>query len=129
MRAPVDHVRISTKAKEIMIRVKKRTGLEHWNEICRIAYCRSLANPTLPTMTLSNGNIAIDIEWKTFVGPFQNEIIATTLIRAAKDKIDLKNKEAVANYFRAHLERGIASLQNIRSLSELAMANEQKSDR
>lgn len=129
MRAPVDHVRISTKAKEILIRVKKRTGLEHWNEICRIAYCRSLANPTPPTFTLSNSSTAIDIEWKTFAGPFQNEITATTLIRAAKDKIDLQSKEAVANYFRAHLERGIASLQNIRSLSELAIANGQKSDR
>lgn len=129
MRAPVDHVRISTKAKEILIRVKKRTGLEHWNEICRIAYCRSLANPTPPTFTLSNGNTAIDIEWKTFAGPFQNEITAITFIRAANDKIELNDREAVSHYFRAHLERGIASLQNIRSLSELAMASEQTSDR
>lgn len=128
MKPPVDHVRISKKAKEILVRVKKRTGLEHWNEICRIAYCRSLANPIPPTNTLSHGNTAIDIEWKTFAGLFQDELIATTLIRAAKDKIDLQSKESVANYFRAHLERGIASLQNIRSLSELAITNAPKSD-
>jgi DNA sulfur modification protein DndE len=124
MRPPVDHVRISAKAKEILIRMKKRTGLEHWNEICRIAYCRSLANPSPPAMTLLNSNIAIDIEWKTFAGQFQNEITAITMIRAAKDNIDLGNKEAVSHYFRAHLERGIASLQNIKSLPELAMAHE-----
>lgn len=128
MRPPVDHVRISTKSKEILIRVKKRTGLEYWNEVCRIAYFRSIANPTLPAMTSSNGNVAIDIEWKTFAGSFQNEITAATLLRAKKDKIDLNNSEAIANYFRAHLERGIASLQNIRSLSELAMPIQKISD-
>lgn len=124
MRPPVDHVRISTKAKEILIRMKKRTGLEHWNEICRFAYCRSLANPTPPAQTLINSNVAIDIEWKTFAGQFQNEITAITMMRAAKDNIDLCNREAISQYFRAHLERGIASLQNVKSLLELAAQNE-----
>ncbi len=48
MKPPVEHVKISAKAKEILVKVKRSTGLEHWNEICRIALCKSIANPTIP---------------------------------------------------------------------------------
>lgn len=128
MKPPVDHVRISAKDKEILLRIKKRTGLEHWNEICRFAYCRSLANPAIPTMKLSNSNTAIDIEWKTFAGQYHKELASLTMIRASKDSIDVNNRETISLYFRAHLQRGITSMQNIRNLSELAVFWKNPSD-
>lgn len=119
MKPPVDYVRISEKSRDILMRIKKRTGLEHWNEICRIAYCRSLANPTPPAQSQSTGNIALDIEWKTFAGRYHLELSSMTTMRAHKDDIDLGDKDAVAAYFRSHMERGIASLQNIKALPDL----------
>jgi len=119
MKAPVEHVRVSAKGKEILIRVKRRTGLEHWNEICRIALCRSMANPTPPVKIESTGDSSIDMEWKTFAGSLQEELAAIILFRAKKDGVDVLKKDALVEYFREHLERGITSLQNIRSMSGL----------
>jgi DNA sulfur modification protein DndE len=119
MKPPVEHVRISAKNKDALLRIKKRTGLEHWNEICRIAYCRSIANPDPPVVSNELCNTAIDIEWKTFAGMYHDELISLTLIRAKKDGIETKNREALANYFRAHLDRGISSLQSIKNIYEM----------
>lgn len=119
MKPPVEYVRISAKGKDLLVKIKRNTGLEHWNEICRIALCQSLANPTPPTVIVKAGESAIDIEWKTFAGQYQNELSALIVLRAQKDGFDICDKEALAIYFRAHMERGIASIRNIKGLSRL----------
>jgi len=119
MKPPVEHVKVSAKGREILIRVKRHTGLEHWNEICRIALCRSLANPNLPPQRSKAGDSNIDMDWKTFAGQFADELTALILIRAQNDKVDIYNKSDLSEYFRAHLERGIATLQGVRELSTL----------
>ncbi len=122
MKPPVETVKVSARAKDTMIRVKRRTGLEHWNEICRIALCRSLATDSEPPPWKGNGDVAIEIEWKTFAGSLINELSVLVLFSAARSGIDLRSKDAVAQYFRAHLERGIASLQNVKTLNEMTRA-------
>ena len=122
MKAPVDVVKVSARAKETMIRVKRRTGLEHWNEICRIALCRSLGMPSPPPPWKGHGDVAIEIEWKTFAGALSNELSVLVLFSAAQYGVDLKSRDAVAQFFRSHLERGIASLQNLKTLGELTKA-------
>lgn len=117
MRPPVEHVRVSEKGKDILIKVKRNTGLEHWNEICRVALCRSLANPTPPSKNERVVDSNIEMEWKTFAGSYQEEFSALIILRAKKDNINVHQKDALAEYFRAHLERGIASLQNTKSIS------------
>lgn len=119
MKPPVDHVRVSAKGKDILIKIKRNTGLEHWNEICRIAFCRSLANPTPPPKFERIGDSSIDIEWKTFAGPFQEELAALAIFRANKDGVDSSKRELMAEYFRNHIERGIASMQNTKNLNSL----------
>lgn len=121
MKPPVEHVRVSAKGKEILIKIKRNTGLEHWNEICRIALCRSLANLTTPVKIDKAGESTIDIEWKTFAGQYQNELSGLIVIRAQKEGINIYDKEELASYFRAHLERGITGMQNIKSLSSLIL--------
>lgn len=121
MKPPIEHVRVSARGKEILIKIKRHTGLEHWNEICRIALCRSLANPTPPPKIEKVGESSIDMEWKTFAGPFQEELAALVVLRVKKDGIKLSSKDAIAEYFRAHLERGIDGLQSAKSLSDIFM--------
>ncbi|MVF23450.1 DNA sulfur modification protein DndE [Methylocaldum sp. BRCS4] len=128
MKPPVDYVRVSSKGKDVLIKIKKRTGLEHWNELCRIAVCRSLSNPTLPPNPIKIGDNGIDMEWKTFAGPFQQELAALIILRAQQDGIDLSRKDSLAEYFRAHLERGISSLQSTKGISDLVVLAEQNSD-
>lgn len=121
MKPPVEHVRVSARGREILIRIKRNTGLEHWNEICRIALCRSLVNPTPPSRIEKVGESSIDMEWKTFAGLYQEELAALIVLKAKKDCINLSNKDAIAEYFRAHLERGITGLQNIKKIQDLCL--------
>lgn len=118
MKLPIEHVRISSKGKDILLRIKKRTGLEHWNEICRIALCVSFANQTIPPAQVQFDS-AIEIDWKIFSGQFHSEISAMAKVRAVKDGISLADKDAFCQYFRSHLERGITSLSGIKSLAHL----------
>lgn len=119
MRPLVENVRVSSKSKDILIKIKRRTGLEHWNEICRVALCRSLSNPTPPIAIEKVGESTIEMEWKTFAGQYQLEFTSLVLLRANKDGVDFLNNEKLAEYFRAHLERGISMLQNIGSIQYL----------
>ena len=113
MKPPVESVRISSQSREILIKIKRRLGIERWNEICRVALCRSLANPTKPTRPRHGWDAAIEIEWKTFAGDQSEIFSAIALMRARQDKVDVDKKEAVADYFRSHMERGVQSLQNV----------------
>lgn len=107
MKPPVEHVKISAKGRDVLIKIKRRTGLEHWNEICRLALCKSLANNTQPPRVAKFGETAIDIEWKVFAGSYSDVLVALVMIKAKKDGIEISNGEAVSSYFRCHMERGI----------------------
>lgn len=121
MRPPVEHVRVSDKGKEILIKIKRKTGLEHWNEICRIALCQSLANPTLPQKLEKTSESNIDIEWKTFAGQYQQELTAMIILRGKQHGINICNKEDVSQYFRSHIERGITQLQSCKDINFLSL--------
>jgi DNA sulfur modification protein DndE len=118
MKPPVETVRISSQSREILIKIKRRLGVERWNEICRVALCRSLANPTKPSKPKNGWDSAVEIEWKTFAGELSESFAALSLIRAQKDKIDVEKKDAVSDYFRSHVERGIQSLQNVATFED-----------
>jgi DNA sulfur modification protein DndE len=118
MKPPVDTVRISSKGKDILTKMKRRLGVERWNEVCRVALCRSLANPTKPTKPRQGWDSAIEIEWKTFGGEYADILTGALRVRALKDDVDIRKKEFFVEYFRAHLERGVSSLQNVNSFEE-----------
>jgi len=115
---PADHVRVSSRGKEILAQVKRKTGIDHWNTICRVALIRSLANSSKPRLP-DTVDTAIELDWKTFAGPYQDVLGAMVIHRAAQDGVKLESREEIGAYFRAHLERGLASLQSIRNLEEL----------
>ena len=103
MKPPVEHVKVSARGKKILIKVKRCTGLEHWNAICRIALCRSLAEPAPPPKLDKTTDSTIDMDWKTFAGQLQEVLTALTLVRAQKDGIDVSDEEALSWYFRPTL--------------------------
>ncbi len=111
-----DAVRISTRGREILIKLKRYTGIGQWNTLCRVAYCYSIAIATEPTQVPEKGDIALEIEWPTFAGPLKSELAAMTISRAVKSNVE---QVAIAKYVRAHLDRGLSAIQNVRSVEEL----------
>jgi DNA sulfur modification protein DndE len=116
MRLP-DAVRISARGREILIKLKRYTGIGQWNTLCRVAYCYSLAIGTEPTQSPEKGDIALEIEWPTFAGPMKTELTALTVSRATVASVA---EQDIAKYVRLHLERGLSAIQNVRSVEELA---------
>ena len=66
MKFPIENVRISTKGKDTLSKAKRKTSLTHWNELCRIAFCRSIANPNPVMLNQDFGESGIEMDWKTF---------------------------------------------------------------
>jgi DNA sulfur modification protein DndE len=115
MRLP-DAVRISTRGREILIKLKRYTGVGQWNTLCRVAYCYSLSIATEPTLNPEKGDVALEIEWPTFAGPIKTELAALTVSRATAAAVA---EQDIARYVRSHLDRGLSAIQNVRSVEEM----------
>jgi DNA sulfur modification protein DndE len=118
MKPPLESIRVSARSREILITLKRKTGLANWNTICRWAFCESLSNPNCPVAAIGSTESNVEMSWETFAGEFSEVLLAMFYKRATKDGVS-RDRSEVAKYFRSHLERGISQLQNIKSLPAL----------
>lgn len=106
---PLEHIRLSQNARDQLITLKRRTGIGHWNVLCRWALCRSLAEPTVPPATKLVTDSNVEMTWRVFAGTYGDTLWALVRFRCHKDGLPL-DEETVANQFRLHLHRGIGYL-------------------
>ena len=118
MKPPLETVRISQRSRDILIKLKRKTGIEHWNVVCRWAFCASLSNSSKPVVSPSPDS-NVEMSWKVFCGSMAEIFPALLLVRAQKDGVSTTNRDALAQYFRSHLERGISQLNGVKDLSAL----------
>ena len=122
----IDSVRLSEKGKNQLIVLKRRTGIQNWNVLCRWAFCLSLREKSEPAPEDIPTDSNVEMTWKTFTGGLDEVYMALLLSRAESQKIDL-DKSHVNRYFRLHLHRGISylfgnpKLQSIEALVRLAV--------
>ena len=128
MKPPLENIGVSQRAREILITLKRRTGIANWNVICRWAFCDSLANQNRPVPVVGQADSNIDMAWDTFAGEISDALLAAFEVRAAKDKIPREKHERAA-YFRSHLERGIAQLQSAKDLPSFVARSFSKPNR
>jgi DNA sulfur modification protein DndE len=111
MKPPVETVRISQQGRDQLIKLKRTTGLEHWNTICRWALCVSLHEKSTPlrsnTSSLDGG---VEIPWKIFSGDLSSILAALVAVRAKLDGIDTSDYAVYNQYFRDHIHRGLGYL-------------------
>ncbi len=118
---PIEHIRLSQQAKDQLTRLKRVTGIEHWNVLCRWAFCASLAEPTRPAPTRVPSDSSVEMSWKVFAGSHQEIYLALLKQRCVDDGLELTPDE-LAVQFRLHLHRGIAYLaadRDLRNASDL----------
>ena len=115
MKPPIETIRVSQRGREILIKLKRRTGIEQWNIICRWALLNSLANTSRPPQLAAGQDSNIEIKWQTFAGSYADLYVLLVQRRAIKDFGSLLNVD-LGDYFRAHLERGLSVMQNRRDL-------------
>jgi DNA sulfur modification protein DndE len=120
----IETVKVSEKAKIQLVTLKRRTGIENWNILCRWAFCLSLKEKNF----LPNENIitdsSIEMTWKTFTGGDEDLYLALLLQRAKVDNVPL-DKHSINHYFKLHLHRGISYLNsaNINTIQHLLKFN------
>lgn len=113
----IETVRISEKGKKQLITLKRRTGIESWNTLCRWALCYSLAEPSIPPDEDIPTDSNIEMTWKTFAGTDAELFEVLIKERLIKDGLE---KSAPHHWFKIHLHRGISYMnQKVSSISDL----------
>lgn len=107
----IETVRISEKAKRQLIKVKKKTGIEHWNVLCRWAFCLSIADDTQPSPAKIPLDSNVEMTWRTFGGEYHELYLALLKQRCYTDK-EISKEENLTRQFKLHLHRGIGMLQS-----------------
>jgi DNA sulfur modification protein DndE len=124
MEPPIERFRLSETAKEQLIQLKRSTKIEQWNILCRWAFCRSLAEPSLPSPVSETRTGGIELTWRVFGGEMSGILLMALKQRCREDGLATDRKTLIEQ-FRLHLNRGIgylagdAQLRTIENLTHL----------
>lgn len=122
----IEHIRLTTTARDQLNTLKRRTGIKQWNVLCRWALCRSLAEPAPPPAAKLVFDSNVEMTWRVFAGEHGDELLALVRYRCHIDGHGTDD-ETVANQLRLHLHRGVGYLvgdprvTNIAGLISLAL--------
>jgi len=116
---PLEHIRLSEQARDQLIKLKRFTGIQHWNVLCRWAFCVSLAEPTVPSPVRIPSDSSVEMTWKVFGGAYEEIYLALLKERCQRDGLGTSD-EILATQFRLHLHRGISYLAADRQLKTVA---------
>lgn len=106
---PIETVRISKTGRDQLMTLKRRTGIQTWNVICRWAFCLSVSEPAKPHELRDESEQAIEMTWKTFAGEHDRLYLALLKERCRQDKLPLTD-DVLHAQLRLHVHRGISYL-------------------
>lgn len=105
----IDRIRLTAAAKIQLSTLKRKTGIEHYNSICRHALCVSLANPSVPPDEDFNFTSGVDIDWRTFTGGHEELYLNLLLLRVQQDG-QHADAENIKKACMCHVHRGLSYL-------------------
>ena len=117
----IKQFRLSGQAKDQMIRLKTKTGIQQWNILCRWAFCLSLKQPTPPTPIEVPADSNVEMTWQVFGGEAHEVYLALLKERCVRDGLGTAD-DVLARQFRLHIHRGISYLATphaVRSIGDL----------
>jgi len=121
MEPPTNTIKLSQTAKDQLTKLKRLTKIDQWNILCRWAFCRSLAEPTIPSPVPIPTDSNVEMTWRVFGGDIADILLLALKQRCHNDGLGT-DKETLATQFRLHLHRGIGYLAgdpNIKKIEDL----------
>ena len=106
----IKQFKLSNQAKEQLIRLKTRTGIEHWNILCRWAFCTSLKEVTPQTPVEHPSDSNVEMTWQTFGGEHHELYMALLKERCERDGLNSSDDSILSQQLRLHIHRGISYL-------------------
>lgn len=120
----MERIKLSASARNQLATLKRRTGIEHNNALCRHALCISLANPSVPPEENFSFTGGLEIDWRTLTGGQEALYTNLLIVRLLADGKRV-SEEAIRQTFLLHVHRGLSYLVSRREedlLLELAAA-------
>lgn len=105
----IEHIRLTTTARDQLVTLKRRTGITQWNVLCRWALCRSLAEAAPPPAAKLVFDSNVEMTWRVFAGEYGDELLALVRYRCHVDGF-ATDEATVGQQLRLHLHRGIGYL-------------------
>ena len=128
MNINIDQLRTSASLKNLLTRIKGITSIQNWNVLCRWGFCLSIKQSTVPRKVDEKLD-GVEIDYDVLVG--KNKTIYTQLLinNLRRNNIEI-NKENLAKYLNAHVNRGINIIYNykMKSISDLLLAGKINSE-
>ena len=115
----IEYIKLSQQAKDQLIKLKRHTGIEHWNVLCRWAFCLSLSEPSIPPEARIPADSNVEMTWRVFGGRYHELYLALLKERCLRDGLGT-DPDTLAQQFRLHLHRGIAYLAATRSIRDVS---------
>lgn len=107
MQHSIDSIKLSEKQKNQLIQLKKKTGIDNWNVLCRWALCMSLAENSIPPVETIHADSNVEMTWKVFGGEHA-DIYLAMLRQAYKQQSEYLGDIHFADFVKLHLNRGIS---------------------
>ena len=114
----IDNIKVSQQAKNQLVKLKRLTGIEHWNVLCRWGFCLSLSEDSIPPLAKIPADSNIEMSWRVFGGRHADLYMALLEERLLRDSLSL-DPETLGQQFRLHLHRGIAYLAGSENLNKI----------
>ncbi|MBW4535547.1 MAG: hypothetical protein RLZZ499_1678 [Cyanobacteriota bacterium] len=122
---PLERVRISRTAEDQLVKLKRNTRIKQWNILCRWAFCRSLAEPSIPSPVPIKTDSKVEIAWNVFGGEIADILLIALKQRCTQDGLGTE-QDTLKEQFTLHLHRGIGYLagdNNIKQVEDLVALN------
>jgi DNA sulfur modification protein DndE len=121
MENPIDRIRISQTAEDQLNKLKRNTKIKQWNILCRWALCRSLAEPSIPSLVPIKTDSKVEMTWSVFGGEIADILLIALKQRCYQDGLGT-NAETLKQQLVLHLHRGIGYLagdSNLKKIEDL----------
>lgn len=101
IKPPLENLRLSERERESLLQIKRLTGIENWNVLCRLALCISFREGPIPvTEKEVASDSSLEMSWRTLVGEAEPGFLALLHRR--------EPESSSTRLLRSHLARGIA---------------------
>lgn len=125
MKPPTDAIRLTQADRDRLIRIKRATGIESWNILCRWALIIGLRENQNKALEPEESRNALEIKWDTFAG--SESRLYNCLIEWSFRKAAWAHGGSVGHYVHGCISHGLlvlskpGTINNISSMAHIGM--------
>jgi DNA sulfur modification protein DndE len=114
----LDALRLDEAATNRLRTLKRRTGIETRNVLCRWALCVSLAEESIPHANFVDDKKILDISWDIFAGKMASIYLGLLVERCKKEGLEI-TRSNLNHVLSQHVHRGIGYLLSSKSSKDI----------